>query len=1088
MANKGIKGITVEIGGNTVGLQKSLSDVNKKSSELSAELRQINKALEFDPTNTTLLAQKQQLLSEQVKNTSDKLQRLKSVQEQVEQQYKNGDIGGEAYRAFQRELIKTEDQLKSYEAEQRKEYQTAQTAADTTENLSEEEKKLADQTDKVKDSSESFSKSLEGIKTAGETAASAVGTVTGAVGAVIEKTVGGTIEAGKAASGVGMSFESAVSQIAATMGKSVGDDEIKGLAEKAKELGATTQFSASQAAEGFNILAMAGLDAEQQTAAIGDVLNLAAAGSLSLSQAASYTAGAVKGFKDEMDNADYYTNLMAKGATLANTDVNNLGAALSGAAATANSYGQSADGVTLALLRLAQQGITGSEAATSMNRAMADLYTPSDAAKNALSELGVAVYDSNGEARDFNTIVDELNGKLSVMSDEQANALKNTIFTTNGLNAFNKMTASSSEEVQSFKDGLANASGSAQEQAETMINNLQGDITIMQSAAEGLGIAFYDTFDTDLRDCVKLATGYLSDLTEAFTAVGIEGAAEKLGEILVDGFTNISDYVPQIISAGTTLYDSLAASLTANAPQLAETAGEIVKSLASGFTYSSETILTAFTDLGKIILAEIPDLITPLMSSAGSFSRSIVGFFSRSVEIVSSSLPDILSELSSALVSELPVLTASVFGLITQTATAVLELLPEILPGLITTIGELVTAFLPQLITTIVTLAQAIVDNLPVIINVLLTALPTLIDTLLVALLAQLPTILSGVSTLISSLIGALPEIIDTIVTVVPEIIRALVTEFSVFYPRIYRAGLELFTSLTKDLNKIISAITYRIPEIIEAIIDTFIFAIPLLIECGVELFLALIENLPEIISGICEAVPRIIAGISYAIEKLHGKLVESGSKALLQLIEDLPTVITEIKKKMGDIIQGISDAIYAKYGDIIDVGYNLISGIWEGIQNAKDWLIEKISDWCSDVTDSIKEFFGIHSPSTLFENEIGENMGLGIGVGFEKSMKTVSKDMQNAIPTSFDISPELAVDTSALLVSGDRRMMTANPGVPDIPTMIGNIRTAADQTVIYLNVQIDRFDNSSGMALDEITDRVMERAHSYVQRHMMGR
>ena len=359
MANKGIKGITVEIGGNTVGLQKSLSDVNKKSSELSAELRQINKALEFDPTNTTLLAQKQQLLSEQVKNTSDKLQRLKSVQEQVEQQYKSGDIGGEAYRAFQRELIKTEDQLRSYE---------------------------------------------------------------------IKKTVEGTIEAGKAASGVGMSFESAVSQIAATMGKSVGDDEIKGLAEKAKELGATTQFSASQAAEGFNILAMAGLDAEQQTAAIGDVLNLAAAGSLSLSQAASYTAGAVKGFKDEMDNADYYTNLMAKGATLANTDVNNLGAALSGAAATANSYGQSADGVTLALLRLAQQGITGSEAATSMNRAMADLYTPSDAAKKALSGL-VAVYDSGtGEARDFNTIVDELNEKLSAMTDEQANALKKTIF------------------------------------------------------------------------------------------------------------------------------------------------------------------------------------------------------------------------------------------------------------------------------------------------------------------------------------------------------------------------------------------------------------------------------------------------------------------------------------------------------------------------------------------------------------------------------------------------------------------------------------------------------------------------------------
>ena len=108
MALKAIKGITVEIGGDTVGLQKALNEADKSSKILNSELKQVNNALKLDPTNTTLLAQKQQILSEQVKNTSDKLQQLKSVQSQVEEKYKSGEIGADAYRAFQREIISTE--------------------------------------------------------------------------------------------------------------------------------------------------------------------------------------------------------------------------------------------------------------------------------------------------------------------------------------------------------------------------------------------------------------------------------------------------------------------------------------------------------------------------------------------------------------------------------------------------------------------------------------------------------------------------------------------------------------------------------------------------------------------------------------------------------------------------------------------------------------------------------------------------------------------------------------------------------------------------------------------------------------------
>ena len=196
---------------------------------------------------------------------------------------------------------------------------------------------------------------------------------------------------------VGTNFDTAMSQLAATMGTTV--DQIGNLEAKAKEMGSTTKFTATEAAEGLNILAQSGLTAEEQIASIGTVLNLASAGAIDLSTAAGYTTTTVKGFGDSMDNAQYYADLMAKGATLANTSVNELGTAFSESAATANAYHQSADGTTLALLRMAEGGITGSEAATGLKRAMQLVYAPTDTAAKAMAELGVSAYDASGKEK-----------------------------------------------------------------------------------------------------------------------------------------------------------------------------------------------------------------------------------------------------------------------------------------------------------------------------------------------------------------------------------------------------------------------------------------------------------------------------------------------------------------------------------------------------------------------------------------------------------------------------------------------------------------------------------------------------------------
>lgn len=313
---------------------------------------------------------------------------------------------------------------------------------------------------------------------------------------------------GAAAVKSGTDFESAMSQVAATMGTTT--DKIQDLSKFAQHMGATTAFSATQAAEGLNVLAQSGLTAEEQMQALPEVLNLAAAGNLSLADSSTYVVGTLKGFGKGMDEAKRVTDLVAKGATMANTDVRGLGTALSSSSATAKSYGQNMDSVTLSLLRLAEQNITGEEAATALNRAMMDLYTPTSTAKKALDELGVSVYDAQGNARDFNDVVDELNGKLSGMSEEEQNAYKNTIFTTYGLQAFNKMTVSSTEKVNDFKEGLKDANDSALKQAQTQLDNLKGDITLFKSALEGAGIVISNVLIPNIRNFIQWVTNLVT--------------------------------------------------------------------------------------------------------------------------------------------------------------------------------------------------------------------------------------------------------------------------------------------------------------------------------------------------------------------------------------------------------------------------------------------------------------------------------------------------------------------------------------------------------------------------------------------------
>lgn len=574
----------------------------------------------------------------------------------------------------------------------------------------------------------------------------AVGVGVAAVGAASAAVTALGVEAVK----TGQEFDTSMSQVAATMGMSAAEiadknseaaKTFEALSAKAREMGGSTIYSASEAAEGLNILAMSGYDAEQSMNMLEDVLHLAAAGGMEMGNAAAFISGSMKGFNDSSKDSAYYANLMAKGATLANTSVEELGEAMAGGSATAAAYGQSAESMTVALLRLAEQGVAGSNASTALNAAMKDLYTGTDQAKKALKELGVEAYDPvTHEAKDFNQVVNELEASMQGMTDEEKNNYKQTIFGIQGLNAYNKMVVSGTDKQDAWADALAHASdgmGSAAQQYETMTDNLESNIKGWGSAMDEFKLTIYDKMRDPLNDFVKFGTKGLQDITTAFQHGGLSEAMEAVGTVLSEGITKVVELLPTIVTAGSQLLQALVQGIMDNSGILVGTAVDLI------------------TQFGTFLVESAPTI----GSSITSLLTSIVGFISDNAGSMVDGAFALITGLVDGLVQGLPDLIAEAADLIINFALAITE--PANLQSLIQSALSLILA-----------LAEGLMQALPK----LLEAIPKIVMNLVAALVASAPQLITAaisfISTLRKGLVQALPQIIMYAPTMVASIVK----------------------------------------------------------------------------------------------------------------------------------------------------------------------------------------------------------------------------------------------------------------------------------------------------------------------------
>ncbi len=309
-------------------------------------------------------------------------------------------------------------------------------------------------------------------------------------------------------------FEAAMSQVKAVSGAT--GSEFDKLTAKAKEMGATTKFTAKESAEAFNYMAMAGWNAEQMTDGISGILNLAAASGEDLATTSDIVTDALTAFGLKASDATHFSDVLAQASSSANTDVGMMGETFKYVASMAGSLSYSIEDVALMTGLMANSGIKSTQAGTSLNAVLTRLATNSNGAADAIAALGVNFYDSTGNARPLATVMDELREATEGMNQEQKSNLANTVAGMEAQKGLLAILNASQEDYDKLAESINNADGAAEKMSKIQLDNLSGDITYFQSAVDGLKISLGERLSNSwLRDIVQWLTAQVPNVEQA---------------------------------------------------------------------------------------------------------------------------------------------------------------------------------------------------------------------------------------------------------------------------------------------------------------------------------------------------------------------------------------------------------------------------------------------------------------------------------------------------------------------------------------------------------------------------------------------
>lgn len=585
MASKKIRGITVQLGGDTSGLQKALKQVDIALGTTQKELNEVRKALKIDPTNVKLLKQEEELLGQAAKQTADRLKLLEDAQTKVNKAADAWPDYEKRYKPIQEAIDKTTERLKKLKAEEEefktkhekgqisddeyKKFISDLNAAKKAAGEARKAKKELDDEFKAKDgfvSPEQYReyerdvektkhelKELEGQMVAtGEASTKINGSFSEFSGnakkhakdlvKAFAAVTAAVLAAGKSAVTAGMNFEQSMKAVAAIMGYSVEELADSGseaaqtyemLSQFAQELGKSTVFTANEASEGLQRLALAGYDVNTSMAMLPKVLNLAAAGELDLAQASEIAVNTQSALGLSVEDTAVLIDQMAKIASKTNTSVGQLGEGMLKIGGTARSLKGGTAELAVELGVLANNGIKGAEGGTKLRNVILTLQKAAKDGQIAIGDMNVAIYDTvTGEMRDLPSIFLDISAAMGSMTEAEADALKAGLFHKQDLAAVNAMLGTTAEKWAELTAQVEDSAGAAQKMADTRLDNLAGDITLFKSAVEGAKISLTNDLTPSLRKATQVGTKAVTEMSKGFGKGGLSGAVEAANKII----------------------------------------------------------------------------------------------------------------------------------------------------------------------------------------------------------------------------------------------------------------------------------------------------------------------------------------------------------------------------------------------------------------------------------------------------------------------------------------------------------------------------------------------------------------------------
>ena len=477
----------------------------------------------------------------------------------------------------------------------------------------------------------------------------------------------GIVGAGSAAAvKIGMSFESQMSKVQAISGAT--GDELSALTEKAKEMGQATKFSATESAQALEYMAMAGWKTEDMLGGIEGVMNLAAASGEDLATTADIVTDALTAFGMSASESGHFADVLAVASSNANTNVSMMGETFKYVAPVAGALGYSAEDTALAIGLMANSGIKAGQAGTALRAIMSRMAKPTDEVEAAMQRLGISLTDSQGNMKSLNEMIKDLRDGFSGLSEAEAAQMAAALGGQEAMSGLLAIVSASDEDFSKLESSIYSCDGAAAQMADTMNNNLQGQLTILKSSAEALGLELYESIQTPLTNIAKAGIEEINKLTQAFREDGAEGLISAAGKIVSDLMSGIQNAAPQMISSAADLIASFAQGIGEQLPTLVPQAMNMIVTLADA------------------VIANIPKIVQAGVSILAGLVSGIINGLPTLIE----EGPRIINEFADAIYNGIGTLLGTGLAMIVELGKGIINNMPLIIQNA----GEILKAII----------------------------------------------------------------------------------------------------------------------------------------------------------------------------------------------------------------------------------------------------------------------------------------------------------------------------------------------------------------------------------------------------------